>query len=135
METKKFNITNANDFSEIYMHDAEFLGFNFIYEHSKIEMTATNNFPTKTKLFLTFNNVLYFKSLNGALWGKGNNIFSCDVKKSNETDIEFLLCEDSFSEHRENIRGIIPNLLKVEILLNSGDLTVIFCSEIDVNIC
>lgn len=127
----KYTLNNAEDISNIRIHDSSFIGFEYKTTESNVCITCDNDYFKKT-YFLKFKNVICIHMQSCRFWGSGNSVqcmyidddkYIDDLRKEQNTNKE-LYGGSRLSDDTQ--------MFAISILINSGDVLTVCCSEVEV---
>ena len=129
----EYNFHNMHALKKVYVHDGEFTGFSYYYDHRTIELSCTNAYIRKKQSFI-FDNVIVFHMQSCSFWNGGNSILGMTVYDRTEFLDRLIETQNNNSQKYEGSyldRGI--KYIAVEFTINSGDTLLIVCQTIHYN--
>lgn len=122
---------NRNIIEQMQIHDSEFNGFAYDYEHRQITMSCNNIF-LKRSYILVFENVVLMHLQSCSFWHGGNSIMWINVIEDNEHLCDLYHIQNSNPElycGSQLDKGI--NYITMELTINSGDTLLISCESLN----
>ena len=133
----KIDYTNKQQFDDIYLHDAVFEGFSYVYEKREIRFDCTHDWLKKRNAF-RFSNVIFFEMQGCRFWGPCANIYHGWVEENAEPFQRLLEMqrEDEEKAPKDGDRSYSlladgTEYFAVCIQMLSGDKLLIICESID----
>lgn len=127
----KYTLENAEDIGSVRIHDSAFTGFEYKARESNVRMTCDNEYFRKT-YFLEFKNVICVHLQSCRFWGSGNSIQCMYVDEDKYID-DLRKVQDANRELYGGSRlSDDAQMFTVGLLMNSGDVLTICCSEVEI---
>lgn len=131
----KINYKNEKEVEKIYVHDAFFEAFQYDYMKKEINIKLNNIFINK-KHKCIFKAVIYCEIIGTELWGQVERIIDWEIIENSKKLNELLLADKK--DNNDYINSLFkrkPNVkyITTKFTLNSGDIVLIICEEIDID--
>lgn len=130
----KINYLNEKEVEKIYVHDAFFEVFQYNYIEKEIVIKLNNIFINKQHECL-FKEVIYCEIIGTELWGQVERIIDWEIIENSEKLNELLIADKTADfDYINSLFRRKPEIKYVttKFTLNSGDVIIIICEEINV---
>lgn len=126
----RFTYQNRKEIDNQYIHDSQFMGFEYDYDKREIRIFCDNYYVHKrNRLF--FRNVIFLEMQSCEFWGMGNSILEIWAEENTE-QIKSLMEKFEESKQPDDICRLVDGTkyLEIGMLLNSGDTMLIICESL-----